>query len=71
MDKAVSVVMDALGDLVLKVAPDAAENNKMLADVLKGIRKNKMVDDMFIGVERRDGLVDEAKGRARVASQTI
>ncbi|CAN0313678.1 unnamed protein product [Ectocarpus sp. 6 AP-2014] len=71
MDKAVSVVMDALGDLVLKVAPDAAVNNKMLADMLTGMRKNKMVDDMLIGVERRDGLVDEAKGRARVASQAI
>lgn len=55
----------------MQVAPDAAENNKMLADMLKGMRKNKMVDDMLIGVERRDGLVDEAKGRARVASQEI
>ncbi|CAM9097534.1 unnamed protein product [Scytosiphon promiscuus] len=60
----------ALGDLVLKVAPDAMGGNEMLEGMLKGMAKNnKMLDDMMKGVERRKGLVEDVKGRARVASQ--
>eukprot|EP00752_Nemacystus_decipiens_P002419 g2280.t1 len=72
VEKVASVVMDALGDVVLKrMAPDATGGTrKMFDELFKGMReKNEMVDDMFEGMEIRGGLVEEAKGKARLASQ--
>lgn len=53
------------------MAPDAMGGPRKLFDnMFKGMREsNEMVDDMFEGMERRGGLVEEAKGKARVASQ--
>ena len=54
-----------------RMAPDATGGTRKLFDHLfKGMREgNEMVDDMFEGMEVRGGLVEEAKGKARVASQ--
>lgn len=42
----------------------------MFDKLFEGVRENnEMVDDMFEGMERRGGLVEEAKGKARAASQ--
>ncbi|CAN0366380.1 unnamed protein product [Pylaiella littoralis] len=71
VEKAASVVMDALDDLVFKrVTPGAmGTDNSMFAEMSKGMRKNKMLDNMFERMERRGRLVEETKGRARAASQ--
>lgn len=54
-----------------RIAPDPAGiNRKVLDGVSKGLRKNnKMVDDMFKGMEIRGGQIEECKGKARAASQ--
>lgn len=59
------------------MAPDATTTGgttttrkTMFDKLFKSMReKNEMVDDMFEGMETRGGLVEEAKGKARVASQ--
>lgn len=54
------------------MTPDAVASMRRTFDNLfkKGLReKYEMVDDMFEGMERRGELVEEAKGKARAASQ--